>query len=240
MKYGYALKLVVDENIRDEMNQYFSMYDIVEIKVKNKHLDNYIFIKQINELIKKYNDRISLHLEADLIENFEQRSIYFDCILKKIERVDFLVTHIQNNTDVRVINSICDLLPNNTTILLENESGDEQFIEKIKNIKSTISTLHKDKVKICFDLGHCKKESEMLKTIVSDKNMLKDVVEIHIHSNIPNEHSRLKKNDKLISEIVGFMNVCENLRRAIFEIKKIDVLKYEGIEQIKLIDEKYS
>lgn len=239
MKYGYALKLVVDENIRKEMNQYFSMYDIVEIKIKDKYLNDYIFVKEINKLIKKHSNKISLHLEADLIENFAQRSIYFNSVLKKIERVDFLVTHIKNNTNMMAINSICDLLPNNTTILLENESGDEKFVEKIKNLKSSLSTLNKDKVKICFDLGHCKKESEMLKAIVNDKTILKDVVEIHIHSNVPNEHSKLKINDKLISEIVEFMNVCENLKRVIFEIKNIDVLEYEGIEQIKLIDEKY-
>lgn len=235
MLYGYSLKLQLDENLSDEINQYFMMYDVLEIKMKEKHLYDNQLVTFINELIANKKDSISIHLTSDLIRNFNDREKYFDKYINTIRGVKNIVTHLQNTYDPKVLHHIISKIADESIVLLENESGDNQFIDKYIDLKNKIGKPASNRIKMCFDVGHCNNLTEIIRILKNNTEIANEIQELHIHSNVPEEHSLFKKSDPSLEYIQQLIPLCRNLDRIILEMKHIDVLTSVGEEQIQLI-----
>lgn len=238
MRYGYGLKLIFDENLNSELHKYFSLYSALEIKFKQNLINSTDLIAFINSKNELYNHTISFHVEADLIENYSCRKQYFLRFLKVINNVNLIVTHlpltITNNIKDTLID-ICDSLPKNCIILLENSNLDVDFFDNYLKIKKMLTIAYKKKIKICFDLGHYDDLSKALELLKNNKIINKDIIEIHLHSKFPEKHSKFTANSYEVSIINNIITECTSLQRIILEVKNIDVLN-DGHEQIDLFN----
>lgn len=236
MYYGYGLKLVLDENLNSEINQYFSLYTALEIKFKQSHLNSPELIDFLNSREELYKNLISFHFEADLIKDFPNRKAYFYTCIKSIKNLNMIVTHMPNNIDnsYEALTEICTHLPENCILLLENTSGDSFYFEKYLKIKKTIPVIYSEKIKICLDLGHCENLEETLLFLSTNNSICNEIIELHLHSKEPCEHSKFIEYSQEIYFAKNIIKQLPNLNRIIFEIKNIDIFNKDGIDQISL------
>ncbi len=229
LNFGFSAYMEVSENIEEVIIKYFDLFELLELKIKQK---NYIeSLIQINKISNQYKNSLSLHLESDLLKRNKIPVKYLKSIGENINKNTKLITHF--NKKLSNIEKILKNLGENGVLLIENEKNkSNEFIYFLNNLDNK-NHVFNDRVKLCIDIGHLIFDLGYIQTEKNLKEIFKQhreyISEIHIHDVINNNDHCLPSTEgiKFYKRILSLLNL--NSVRFIFEIKNIDIFSNEVI-----------
>lgn len=279
---GFRIKInALEENsFIQVMEEYYKRFKTCEIKVKGPIPISTVkwYLEKINEISE---GKFSVHLPKNMLkdENEEELSKWVFQILKQIEpkKEVMLVTHMPVNfkeKDIAKLEEISKQLPNNCYLLLENiETSDNcKYFKKIDEVMKKLKQKKIKNIFICLDIGHLlysanlegKKQKIALNMLEANKNVIKNIKEIHIHDfnykqahlNLNNgmlelenvakflEENNIKSKIIIESNIEGFENAEKEVQILKKVLPKMNIEQINDIEQIlelhyKIFGEKF-
>ena len=252
---GYRVKLNdylgSAETLMNFFDEYFSLFDICEIKV-NKCLEHSeIFVKCLPNIIKAYGDKLSFHINKNLIIKNQELSNMEHIILSAVEKncldKTYFITHLDSNLGSSYINQIvrcCNLFRENITLLLENAETNVSNIILLEQITELINELNKKekKVGLCLDIGHLFVNEYNLKDFNEYfyQNNLSDLIyEYHIH-NVKNgvAHQKLQNGIIEYEDVIKIIKSDNYFARIILEHEVEDMYK-DGKENVLYLKRKF-
>lgn len=248
---GYRVKLndylESSDKLINFFDEYFSLFDICEIKVNKCLEQSEIFAKYLPYIIKQYGNKLSFHINKNLIVKNQELSNMENIILSAIKRNGlnrtYFITHLNGNIESSYIKQIArysNLFGENVMLLLENAETNISNIILLDQITELINDLN-EKVGLCLDVGHLFVNEYNLNNFNEyfyQNNLSKLIYEYHVH-NVKNGVAHQKLHNGIIEyeDIIKIIGLKNYFARIILEHEVEDMHK-DGMENVLYLKRK--
>lgn len=232
---GYRVKLndYLDSEITllKFLDDYFSLFDICEIKVNKCLEQSTVFAKNLPYIISRYGDKLSFHLNKNLITHNLQLSRLELMILSIVKSNDLFnninfITHFNDSFDNNVLKNIVKHMKyfnNGAKLLLENAESNVYnitLLEQMLKIYNSANEVCRD-VGLCIDFGHLFINGYNLNEVLNyfySNNLFDNIAEYHFH-NVKKNVAHQNIQDGIIDykDVMGVINVKSANSRIIME-----------------------
>lgn len=245
---GYRVKLndylSSAETLINFFDEYFSLFDICEIKVNKCLEQSEVFAKYLPYIIKEYGNKLSFHINKSLIIKNQglgnMENVILSAVKKNCLSKTYFITHLDSNFKSLYINQVaeyCDLFGENIMLLLENAETDTSNIILLEQITEIINELNekKKKVGLCLDVGHLFVNKYNLKDFNEffyQNDLSKIIYEYHIH-NVKKgvAHQKLQHGIIEYKDVIKIIRSKNSFARFILEHEVEDMHK-DGMENV--------
>ncbi len=238
-KIGFSIKLDMDKDAYWIIDDYFKWYEVCELKLKQVDLESEEFEKFYHYVSTRYPNKITFHLPSDLLQDQDKYRCYLKMLFDKMKQFEGgFIVHVpvgkKNDQIGEAIIGLRRHVSPNSFILLENDNN-----LSANSLDVVFMMCRKyENVGVCFDAGHAmlageKEFEKYLKCITRKENQVY-IKEVHVHNVINNiDHQPFANNCPAFAIKVISSLKCNY--RLILEIKGVNPLTSEGLEQYKVL-----